>query len=105
MLFRRPSSLPISARVVELNPLRAKHFAAAVRMAATRGLFQSTARGATESLTGRPSGSWVWTAVSTDMIRLEGLGRSTDLSPPEWGHGRPDHVGDYLQRADEVVKA
>src|SRR5512142_1732680 len=45
MLLRSPSSLPISASVVELNPLREKHFAAAVRIAATRGFSQSTARG------------------------------------------------------------
>src|SRR6478752_4076124 len=44
MLFRSPSSLPISARVVAVKPLRAKHLAAAERMEATRGFSQSAAR-------------------------------------------------------------
>src|SRR6187551_123745 len=44
MLFRSPSSLPISARVVAVKPLRAKHLAAAERIEATRGFSQSAAR-------------------------------------------------------------
>src|SRR3954465_7792864 len=44
MLFRRPSSLPISARVVAVKPLRAKHLAAAERIDATRGFSQSAER-------------------------------------------------------------
>src|SRR5476649_2130005 len=44
MLFRSPSSLPISARVVAVKPLRAKHFAAAERIDATLGFSQSAAR-------------------------------------------------------------
>src|SRR5262252_3583064 len=46
MLLRRPSSLPISARVVAVKPLRAKHFAAAERIDATRGFSQSALRAA-----------------------------------------------------------
>src|SRR6187402_621286 len=44
MLLRRPSSLPISARVVAVKPLRAKHFAAADKIDATRGFSQSAER-------------------------------------------------------------
>src|SRR5882724_510366 len=44
MLFRSPSSLPISARVVAVKPFRAKHLAAADRIDATRGFSQSAAR-------------------------------------------------------------
>ena len=44
MLLRKPSSLPISASVVAVNPLRAKHFAAADRIDATRGFSQSALR-------------------------------------------------------------
>src|SRR5882724_11254820 len=44
MLFRRPSSLPISASVVAVKPLRAKHLAAADKIDATRGFSQSAAR-------------------------------------------------------------
>src|ERR1051325_8611576 len=44
MLFRRPSSLPISASVVAVKPLRAKHWAAAERIDATRGFSQSAER-------------------------------------------------------------
>src|SRR6185503_3591164 len=44
MLFRRPSSLPISASVVAVKPLRAKHLAAADRIEATRGFSQSALR-------------------------------------------------------------
>src|ERR1700754_2566670 len=44
MLFRSPSSLPISASVVAVKPLRAKHLAAADKIDATRGFSQSAAR-------------------------------------------------------------
>src|SRR6186713_621372 len=44
MLFRSPSSLPISASVVAVKPLRAKHLAAADRIEATRGFSQSALR-------------------------------------------------------------
>src|SRR5688500_17962337 len=44
MLFRRPSSLPISARVVAVKPFRAKHLAAADKIDATRGFSQSALR-------------------------------------------------------------
>src|ERR1700761_7881728 len=44
MLFRSPSSLPISASVVAVKPLRAKHLAAADKIEATRGFSQSAAR-------------------------------------------------------------
>src|SRR6187455_2471520 len=44
MLFLSPSSLPISARVVAVKPLRAKHLAAADRIEATRGFSQSALR-------------------------------------------------------------
>src|ERR1700712_4379702 len=44
MLFLRPSSLPISASVVAVKPLRAKHLAAADKIDATRGFSQSAAR-------------------------------------------------------------
>src|SRR5450432_4277180 len=44
MLLRRPSSLPISASVVAVKPLRAKHLAAADKIDATRGFSQSAAR-------------------------------------------------------------
>src|SRR5688572_23540236 len=46
MLFLSPSSLPISASVVAVKPLRAKHFAAADRIDATRGFSQSALRAA-----------------------------------------------------------
>src|SRR5688572_16419236 len=46
MLLRSPSSLPISASVVAVKPLRAKHFAAADRIDATRGFSQSALRAA-----------------------------------------------------------
>src|SRR5689334_10990983 len=74
MLLRSPSSLPISASVVALKPLRAKHFAAAFRIAATLGLFQSTARGATDSTAAALSSSAIFNAVSADILRLEGCG-------------------------------
>jgi hypothetical protein len=44
MLFLSPSSLPISAKVVAVKPLRAKHLAAADKIEATRGFSQSAAR-------------------------------------------------------------
>src|SRR5688500_13037384 len=44
MLLRSPSSLPISASVVAVKPLRAKHLAAADRIDATRGFSQSAER-------------------------------------------------------------
>src|SRR3954471_10551620 len=44
MLLRSPSSLPISASVVAVKPLRAKHLAAAERIDATRGFSQSAER-------------------------------------------------------------
>src|SRR5262249_21423835 len=80
MLLRSPSSLPISASVVALKPFRAKHFAAAFRIAATLGLFQSTARGATDSTAAAAlSSSAIFNAVSADIWRLErcGGGRPT----------------------------
>src|SRR5690349_23479429 len=46
MLLRSPSSLPISASVVAVKPFRAKHFAAAERIEATRGFSQSALRAA-----------------------------------------------------------
>jgi hypothetical protein len=64
MLFLRPSSLPISAKVVALNPLREKHFAAAVKMAATRGFSQSTARGAVVVLLASVDSMEAWGALS-----------------------------------------
>src|SRR6187549_1996375 len=76
MLLRRPSSLPISAKVVALKPLRAKHFAAASRMAATRGLFQSTLRGVAPLSLGCSFMGWnCWTEGSTVVIGSTGLSR------------------------------
>src|SRR5688572_22910785 len=77
MLLRSPSSLPISANVVALKPLRAKHFAAASRIAATRGLFQSTLRGvAPLSLVCSVMGGWnCWAEGSTVVINFTGLSR------------------------------
>src|SRR4051812_3916467 len=76
MLLRSPSSLPISASVVALKPLRAKHLAAASRMAATRGLFQSTLRGVAPLSLGCSVVGWnCWAEGSTVVINSTGLSR------------------------------
>src|SRR5690606_30383518 len=71
MLLRRPSSLPISASVVALKPLRAKHLAAAERIAATRGFSQSTARGAGD-FSSLLLSTWGLTSVVPFIIALAG---------------------------------
>ncbi len=70
MLLRSPSSLPISARVVELNPLREKHFAAAVRIAATRGFSQSTARGDVPLLLVSADSFGAWGTLSVFIVLI-----------------------------------
>src|SRR5512133_3165801 len=82
MLFRRPSSLPISANVVALKPLREKHLAAAVKMAATRGFSQSTARGAVVVLLESVDSMEAWGALSAVFMVLFWTGQpenSVDL--------------------------
>src|SRR5688572_8368581 len=72
MLLRSPSSLPISASVVAVKPLRAKHFAAAARIAATRGFSQSTARGAEPDSASFFSSSGADSMIHLDSVRLAG---------------------------------
>jgi hypothetical protein len=74
--------LPISASVVELNPLREKHFAAAVRIAATRGFSQSTARGDVPLVLVSAESLEVWGTLSAVFMVL--LSEPTD----RWRYNR-----------------
>src|SRR5512142_1732679 len=94
MLLRSPSSLPISASVVELNPLREKHFAAAVRIAATRGFSQSTARGDVPLALVSADSLDAWgtlSAVFMVLLRSRPTGADRVGFQVAWPHGK--HVG------------
>ena len=69
--------MPISASVVELNPLREKHFAAAVRIAATRGFSQSTARGDVPLVLVSAESLGAWGTLSVFMVLFRS--RPTDV--------------------------